>query len=460
MLFQIQKELIQKKNTKLLEAAKCDTSKYEKLKKEYKKLSLPAQQHLSDQLKVYLLRLAISVDDLTFIKLLVDNHSYDKIETPEAKIACGLVYSNIKEHQKVVEFLFPLYEKLNSSELTRLYESLFSVARHQDCEKVLEFAVKRYDTLGWEIAFLNFQIKVGKHKEFIADRLKTLYQQCKTTEEYSRIADCFYKAGYFKDAVNMFDIALQKMTQPKSIYKENYLFDSSRCLVTMNEVIDILKKNGIEAFPAFGSLLGLVRDGKLMDYDKDADVGIFVNSYDEIFKIVSILCKEPQFKSPEMINEPKESHVWNVPIHNAAKSTSVDLFFFYKQPTHFETGVYTACGILKWGFSPFELIQHSLAGKTYLIPNNFEQHLTELYADWREPVEVWDSLLNCPNLIPTSQPVVIYYGLLRLWTALYEGKTKKALNYYQSLTTRWGMKFSMKTEENIKKLLNLDLTEI
>jgi len=35
-------------------------------------------------------------------------------------------------------------------------------------------------------------------------------------------------------------------------------------------------------------------------------------------------------------------------------------------------------------------------------------------------------------------------------------KTKKALNYYQTLTTRWGMRFSAAAEMNIGKLLALE----
>jgi hypothetical protein len=44
---------------------------------------------------------------------------------------------------------------------------------------------------------------------------------------------------------------------------------------------------------------------------------------------------------------------------------------------------------------------------------------------------------------------------LRLSEALQKNKTKKALNYYQQLTSRWGMRFSPEAEGNIRRLLNL-----
>ena len=41
----------------------------------------------------------------------------------------------------------------------------------------------------------------------------------------------------------------------------------------LEEVLAALKKAGIDAFPAYGTLLGAVRDGKLIGHDSDADIG-------------------------------------------------------------------------------------------------------------------------------------------------------------------------------------------
>jgi hypothetical protein len=44
---------------------------------------------------------------------------------------------------------------------------------------------------------------------------------------------------------------------------------------------------------------------------------------------------------------------------------------------------------------------------------------------------------------------------LRLSEALQKNKTKKTLNYYQTLTTKWGMRFSPEEEGNVRTLLGL-----
>jgi hypothetical protein len=49
-------------------------------------------------------------------------------------------------------------------------------------------------------------------------------------------------------------------------------------LDAVEEVLAALKKAGIDAFPAYGTLLGAVREGKLIGHDSDADLG-YVSSH-------------------------------------------------------------------------------------------------------------------------------------------------------------------------------------
>ena len=44
-------------------------------------------------------------------------------------------------------------------------------------------------------------------------------------------------------------------------------------LDSIEEVLEALKKAGVDAFPAYGTLLGAVREGKLIGHDSDADLG-------------------------------------------------------------------------------------------------------------------------------------------------------------------------------------------
>jgi hypothetical protein len=461
MLFQIQKELIQQKKPNILKSIEHDISEYKKLKKSYIKLSESAQKRLVPQFLIFLLLVSIIHNDMDFAVQLVYRHDYVKFNTQGANLALGRFFNKLGLCIEVIKYFLPIFDegKLESADLNILFKSLFERARHKDCQLVIEHVLQNYpNNFGWDVAVLDYKLKINHlyptSRDQIAEKLKLLYPRCVTTEEYYQLGDCFYAAGYFQDALNMLNIALQKLVSTPTIdYKA--LFDSSKCLESMNLVIDVLERHNIKPFPIAGSLLGLVRDGKFMDHDKDTDIGIFVSNYDEIFNIVSKVCNEPRFISSAMINCSKESHFWNIALLDAINSTTIDLFFFYRHPTHSEFGLYTTCGILKWTFKPFRLTRQILVGKEYWLPENIEEHLVQMYGDsWREPIESWDSLLNCPNLTPDSQSVAVFYGLMRLHNSLYYGKIKKALNYYQQLTTRWGMRFSPEADMNIQKLLS------
>ena len=222
----------------------------------------------------------------------------------------------------------------------------------------------------------------------------------------------------------------------------------------MHEITDIIKSQGKQSFLIAGTLLGLERDGRLFDHDKDADIGLFVEDYDEIYNLVKAICTQnSNFIAPDMYKKPPAAALWNVAIYDQARNSAVDLFFFHKKATHYETGIHTNCGIIKWQFAPFEIIETTLAGRQYLTPSNYQQgHLTEMYGDWQETVIVWESLINCPNLAPESQIPVIYYALQKLVAAIAEKSLKKFDNAYNNVTQRWHFQFTPQATANLKKV--------
>jgi tetratricopeptide (TPR) repeat protein len=469
MLFQIQKELVQNKKFKFSKLVESDPKKYIQLKQEYAKLSDNDKQKISEILQVFLLLLASKKKDFLFIEFLRLTYHYEKSEKIAVKKALGYFYGECDSFIKSVEYLLPLFDAKQLTEhndLVMLVKALAKLGMHNNVRRVLEFALEKFpDNLSWKMEALNYQILIASLKEdakdfqTIANNLNYLYKRCQQSEHYSMVATSFYQIGKYDEFIKIFDLAFQTFL-PEDQKKEEGAkipFNSALCRETMDELIDILEGDGIRPFPIAGSLLGLFRDGKFMEHDKDADIGIFINNYEEIFEMVSKICKVPKFTAPDMVNRPKESRCWNVAIYDDSRNMVVDLFFFHSESTYSKFGVYTSIGIVKWAFTPFELERKILAGKEYWLPENIEQHLVEMYGEnWREPIEVWDSLLNCPNLTLDSQPAAIYFGLMRLWDSLKKRKTKKALNYYETLTTKWGMFFSVEAKENIERLLELN----
>ena len=112
----------------------------------------------------------------------------------------------------------------------------------------------------------------------------------------------YYNAGnknkFFQCFENVFTSLEYSLSNHKNSNDKNDNFSADDCLESVQELLQILENNGEQAFPEGGTLLGLYRDGKLMDYDKDADIGIIIdekNSLQHIQKIINIVNSNKNF---------------------------------------------------------------------------------------------------------------------------------------------------------------------
>lgn len=56
-------------------------------------------------------------------------------------------------------------------------------------------------------------------------------------------------------------------------------FDPDRMAVVLKDVVDTLNEHSVKYYTAYGTLLGLVRDGALIPWDRDADLSVHVTDY-------------------------------------------------------------------------------------------------------------------------------------------------------------------------------------
>jgi hypothetical protein len=164
-----------------------------------------------------------------------------------------------------------------------------------------------------------------------------------------------------------------------------------RMTVYINE---LATKNGINIIPAYGTLLGLVRDNKILDHDYDTDFFLFESDWN-ILK--SILEKENRYKleiinilwHKKMILKDKSSICMDLSIiKNNKNSIDLNVFlafdrsspstgtFLWKTPTRVKFDK-------KW-FLP--LRKKSSAYGDFYFPNNIDAILTYWYDDWKTPV--------------------------------------------------------------------------
>jgi len=449
------------KNYNILKTKEKDEKSYKELKKEYNFLKQKNRLNIvNEDFIVYLFLNAMDFDDMKFAQELNNYHKMEEFSSKDSKIALGRFYNILNSHKMALKYLWPLYYKgykLHVSDLHKLYNSLFEMAKFKEAEDLLRYAVKEYPEVDiWEYEILKYQIYTNhiypQNSADIVNNLNYLAKRATKQTHFIYMAFNFYFAGYYQQSFNMFDKYFANVTLENSKKVKKVLFNAQNTLDSMNDIIDLLSEMDIVSFPIAGSLLGLVRDGKLFDHDKDADIGLFVEEYDEIYKIVSMICKSSRFAASGMVKRPKENALWNVAIYDNKKGASVDLFFFHKKENHFEYGIHTKNGTIKWLFKPFKLIKTTLAGREYYVPEDYEDWLTQMYGQWNETVVVWESLLNCPNLSKDSQIGVIFYAMNKLIGAIESKSLKKFDNNYNTVKQRWHFQFSKEADENLVKI--------
>lgn len=406
---------------------------------------------------------AIVHKELSFAITIIANHNIDTMDTIKSKIVMSKFYGEIEFYSKVVDNLWSIFEedrqKLTEPFFLLLSKSLIKMGMLKRAGSVIEWSLNKYKNITWQLEAVEYQVlkyhlnPTQNTKKNILENISYLSNKPMAIDQYPIFAHTLYAMGYYKKYFEIYDHIFQNIKLDELFPAAKSKFDSTKTLISMNEIIDILAKENIISFPVAGSLLGLVRDGKLFDHDKDADIGLFIENYEQVHHIVSSICKIEKFTAPAMVVAPKEQLIWNVPILDTLNGNATDLFFFYNEENHYNMGIYTTCDIVKWNFTPFELTINTFGGREYYTPDNYELYLDEMYGNgWKEPVIVWDSLLNSPNISSKSKNPVLYYALSRLLGSIADKKIKHFDNIRDTLRENWDYSFSKEAEENLNMI--------
>jgi tetratricopeptide (TPR) repeat protein len=135
------------------------------------------------------------------------------------------------------------------------------------------------------------------------------------------------------------------------------------------------------AIPAFligGTLLGAIREGEFISFDRDLDFGV-----DE--KITPSILKEAFVKDPEFRHMRGDGDDAEVASFSWRDTVAIDFFRFFST----ENSVFCALRFrqhqIRWMHRAFGLVDFSWHGVTVKIPDDPERFLTEDYGDWRTP---------------------------------------------------------------------------
>lgn len=178
------------------------------------------------------------------------------------------------------------------------------------------------------------------------------------------------------------------------LHKLKYIKKNRNFKANGNEVLLKAKKAldeiGVLFWLDYGTLLGVYRDGKLISYDTDVDVGVFLNDYSP--KIIEAMEGEGfSYERKIVVDEGKYAMEQSFSYLNV----KIDLFYYRQEGRKMISHLFPLDAQKKFivreiytTFSDFKEIE--FLNNSFKIPKDTELRLEETYGtDWRIPISNW-----------------------------------------------------------------------
>ena len=168
----------------------------------------------------------------------------------------------------------------------------------------------------------------------------------------------------------------------------------------ISDVINLLNRTGVKSVPAYGTLLGLIRDGKLLPYDDDVDTWILEASLAGITEKVLDKIKNnifpdagfmrirrhylPENKFCDLTDPAKLA----LTLYSSDRTyLRIDFFLLCRSGNYYYT-THNQKDLYRLPVELFGSISHfNAAGRNHIVPSKYRKILKTIYGEWRIPVK-------------------------------------------------------------------------
>lgn len=267
----------------------------------------------------------------------------------------------------------------------------------------------------------------------------TEYKKEKKTPEYhysvdSYISTAAMRSQNYDDAIALWQSFILKTINKESIFpSDNGIkrFSSNSGAKALLDLNEILNSAGIEFFLVSGTLLGCIREGKLLSHDKDIDVGIWSDV--QIEKVILALKKSGVF----YIQASRSNLALRVKHVNG---TAIDIFLHFREKNNYWHGG----SKLKWNNTPFSLTEHTFLNRIFLIPENYDLYLSENYGNWRVKKTDFDSAFDTTNANTINKSELLVHTYKEIASTIHANDREKMRSHLNSLQHIGEEKFYLK----------------
>lgn len=188
--------------------------------------------------------------------------------------------------------------------------------------------------------------------------------------------------------------------------KNKYILDGKNgkiALKLLNEITDILDEHHVKYWLDFGTLLGVVREKRILPWDDDIDISIFEEDEKVMLEKVLPAIKKARYRAytrrlKEDVGPLKEGDIRSFKIRNnrfffLRGYVKLDIFIMYKHQKDlywYELG--EPHSLPQNLVSEFQMIDFN--GKKYRVPKDYDTYLTHHYGDWRTPNPNYNSSVD------------------------------------------------------------------